>query len=113
VSGGHLRRFPNTNDGKWIVSTAGGRSSVWTPDGRELFYMTGATLMVVPVRRRAADFAAGTPVGLPSGPFDAMQAKNFDVFPDGKRFLTTAPPQEATKELPITVVLNWPAILEQ
>jgi hypothetical protein len=39
-------------------------------------------------------------------------APNLPVTPDGKRFLTTAPPQQAG-EPAITVVLNWPALLQQ
>ena len=34
----YVRPFPNVDDGKWQVSTAGGASPVWSPDGQELFY---------------------------------------------------------------------------
>jgi hypothetical protein len=35
------------------------------------------------------------------------------VTPDGKRFLIPAPPQQATLELPITMLLNWPVLLNK
>jgi Tol biopolymer transport system component len=102
----YVRRFPNTNDGTWIVSTAGGHSPVWSPNGRELFYMTGATLMAVPVGSRGAEFAAGAPAALFSGPFDTTQNKNFDVFPDGSGFVMVEADPDA-RPTRLQVVLNW------
>src|SRR5438067_2051194 len=37
----YVRPFPNVNDGRWQVSTAGGRQPLWAPSGRELFYLDG------------------------------------------------------------------------
>ena len=37
----YVRPFPNVDDGKWTVSTRGGLSPVWSPTGRELFYLNG------------------------------------------------------------------------
>ena len=34
----YVRPFPDVNKGKWQVSTNGGDSPLWSPDGRELFY---------------------------------------------------------------------------
>ena len=41
----YVRPFPNTNDGKWQVSTDGGQEPVWAHSGRELFYRGGQSLM--------------------------------------------------------------------
>ncbi len=45
----YVRPFPNTNDGKWLVSTDGGEEPVWAHSGRELFYKGGGNLMSVEV----------------------------------------------------------------
>jgi hypothetical protein len=68
--------------------------------------MTGATLMAVSVERRGADFAAGTAVGLFSGPFDATANKDFDVFPDGTGFVMVEVDPD-TRPTRLNVVLNW------
>ena len=38
---------------------------------------------------------------------------DFQVTPDGKRFLIPALPQQAAVERPITMLLNWPALLKK
>ena len=51
--------FPNTRDGKWLVSTGGGVAPVWAHSGRELFYRSDrGELMVVEVSTEAK-FAIG------------------------------------------------------
>ncbi len=35
----YVRPFPDTDAGKWQVSTSGGRAPVWAHNGRELFYI--------------------------------------------------------------------------
>ena len=37
----------------------------------------------------------------------------YDVTPDGKRFLINVPTDDATLSSAITVVLNWPAALKK
>jgi Tol biopolymer transport system component len=46
----YVRPFPNVDDGKWLISRAGGLSPAWAPDGRELFYLNGSTVMTVPIQ---------------------------------------------------------------
>jgi hypothetical protein len=45
----YVRPFPNTDDGKWQVSTNQGTGPVWAHSGRELFYRGSGNLMVVDV----------------------------------------------------------------
>jgi serine/threonine-protein kinase len=45
----YVRPFPNTNDGRWLVSAGGGQEPVWAHSGRELFYRGSGDLMVVEV----------------------------------------------------------------
>jgi Tol biopolymer transport system component len=37
----YVRPFPGVDGGRWQVSTNGGSSPLWSPDGRELFYRNG------------------------------------------------------------------------
>src|SRR5512139_3168159 len=47
----YLRPFPDVNSGeRKQVSTSGGDSPLWSPDGRELFYRNGDSVMAVPVK---------------------------------------------------------------
>ena len=79
-------------------------------DSKELFYLTAdQRVMAVEVAANPA-FQAGIPQPLFSL---AANASNLQVTPDGKRFLIAAPPQQANAELPITVLLNWPALLRK
>ena len=41
-----IRPFPNTDAGKWQVSTTGGFAPLWSRNGRELFYVTPRREMV-------------------------------------------------------------------
>lgn len=96
--------------GKWQISKAGGREPLWRGDSKELFYLTAdQRVMAVEVAANPA-FQAGIPQPLFSL---AANASNLQVTPDGKRFLIAAPPQQANAELPITVLLNWPALLRK
>jgi Tol biopolymer transport system component len=102
----YVRRFPPTTEGKWIVSASGGHSPTWSPDGREIFYMTGTTLMAASVSVHGTSLTAGAPVALFSGPFDTTQNKSFDVFPDGSGFVMVEVDPD-TRPTRLNVVLNW------
>jgi serine/threonine-protein kinase len=102
----YVRAFPDVDAGKWAVSTDGGHSPRWSPDGRELFYMDGSTVLAVPVEAEGASFATGAPTALFSGPFDATQDSNFDVSPDGSSFVMVEADPD-TRPNRLQVVLHW------
>ena len=81
-----VRPFPNVDDGKWVVSMNGGVAPVWSPDGRELFYMNGTAMMSVAIDTRGGVFRYSAPTVLFTGPFETG-SPNFDVSPDGQYFL--------------------------
>ena len=56
----YVRPFPEVNKGKWQVSTSGGDSPLWSPDGRELFYRSGDAVMAVSVETEPT-FKPGKP----------------------------------------------------
>ena len=82
----YVQPFPELDDGKWMVSVDGGTRPLWAPDGRELFFLDDSRLMVVAME---SDFSVrpGTPEILFDEPFLQTPARNYDVAPDGRRFL--------------------------
>ncbi len=108
------RPFPNVEDGRWQVSTAGGIYPLWSRDGRELFYLAGqagGSLTVVPVQTDPT-FVPENPQELLEWPYlTTGEGRTYDVSPDGQRFLAvnTIPLQADGDVSPpqINVVLNW------
>ena len=90
------------------ISPTGGRRPVWRADGKELYYAApDGAVMAVPVTP-GAQWASGTPVLL----FRVeSEIQNYDVTPDGARFLLTMPLQKVP-ESPLRVILNWTATLK-
>jgi Tol biopolymer transport system component len=92
--------------GKWQISTEGGLEPRWRGDGREIFYVSGSTLMAVDVKADGTSFQAERPrplfeVRLPPN----TRRNRFVVSRDGQRFLVLIP-TERTGEA-IDVLLNW------
>jgi hypothetical protein len=83
---------------------------VWSPTGRELYYQSGRTIVSVPVRIDGA-FASSAPQALIESvnPNDAT-GPQFDVSPDGQRFLVLEVAPGGRNEL--IVVQNWADVLE-
>jgi hypothetical protein len=105
---------------KYQITTDGGYAPIWSPDGKQLFYYSANNkLFAVDIRTRPA-FSFGRPSPLPivgmvsEGP---GPARNYDVTPDGKRFLVIlqGSQREVNSRSPIqiNVVLNWLEELKQ
>jgi serine/threonine protein kinase/Tol biopolymer transport system component len=110
----YVQTFPQQT-GKWQISPSGGLEAFWRRDGKELFYLTPDNqLMAVPVNTDAASSQAGIPKPLFQPQLVSIgNWRNIYVpSPDGQRFLMLTPASEAKPE-PITVVVNWPALLRQ
>jgi hypothetical protein len=82
------------------VSVNGGRGPAWNPRGNELFYQTRTALMSVPFRNRQPS----RPVRLFAPAWSEEYRREFDVTPDGGRFLFVQP---STGQNEITLVKNW------
>jgi serine/threonine protein kinase/Tol biopolymer transport system component len=118
----YVRPFPEVNKGRWQVSTKGGVSPIWAPNGRELLYFSedDASVTTVAVETGQA-FSAATPRKLFSrSPYLAggnTPGTPWDIHPDGKRFLmmklTAAPSSAAIVPRKINIVLNWFEELKQ
>ena len=97
------------------VSTAGGRLPVWRRDGSELFFVTpDGTLMSTAVKTGGGEFGFNAPKLL----FKTRMlmwygnVHEYDVSPDGQRFLIGTLIGEPTASPP-TVILNWTAALKK
>lgn len=88
---------------KSLVSTGGGGGPIWARNGRELAYNTGKTLMVVPIRGGDV-LTIGSPRALFESDNLGDTVANYDVAPDGDRFLVVRSTEPVTE---LRVVLNW------
>jgi dipeptidyl aminopeptidase/acylaminoacyl peptidase len=114
----YVQRFPE-GSGRQQVSVNGGAAGRWNPNGKEIFFVSPeAKLMSV-----SFEASSGAPkLSIPSPLFSmsrvqleesypGSQTRDWDVMPDGKRFLLVLPVSE-TDRSSLTVVVNWTALLE-
>ncbi len=103
----YVRSFPVSSE-RWQVTTAGGRSPMWSRDGKYLYFVRDETLFEVPV-----DAGDGFESGEASRLFtrDSLGAVRrgaaYGVAPDGR--FAIAAHAGGTERLGIRVVLNWSA----
>ncbi len=115
----YVRRFVAPEDtaasaaaqaGQWQVSTAGGVFPTWRADGKEVFYIDPAGMMMAaPIAVAGSSVVPGTPATLfqthvLGGGIDSTQGRQYDVAPDG-RFLINRVVDTANS--PITLIQNW------
>jgi dipeptidyl aminopeptidase/acylaminoacyl peptidase len=99
--------------GKWQISTEGGEFGKWTRGGREIvFQARDGKLMAVEVTLEPT-FSAASPTVL----FDPRArrigfGRQYDVTPDGSRFIVNRPIEPAGAES-LSLVENWTRLLER
>ena len=109
----YVEPWPQTGE-RWPVSTGGGTDARWSPDGREIFYLSpDRELMAVPIRS-AGGFAAARPVQLfrtqVAGPLALGHRFPFAVAKDGQRFLMyVSDPQGPPAAF--SAISNWRALV--
>jgi serine/threonine-protein kinase len=120
----YVQSFP-PGHGKWQVSLNGGQYARWRSDGKELFYMERGSygkIVAVTVHATAStlEFPESRPLFdsgyLNYAPGHTGAFNTFDVSADGQRFLIPRPDPanaDALASSPITVVLNWPDVLNK
>jgi hypothetical protein len=106
----YIQAFPEPH-GATRISTTGGQYPQWGPDGREIFYVSpDSKLMVVSLKLGPSAVQPSAPRELP--PLQAsLVFEPYQVAPDGQRFLVRAISSQAAK--PLTVIVNWPALLKK
>ena len=117
----YVRPFPNVDDDRVLVSNAGGLEPLWSPAGRELFYIEPAgadrvrRLMAVSLDEGGAGFSVNARTSLMDWPYmegvGSVVGRNYDVSLDGQQLLAIKNAAiESDSEAPpsrIIVVLNW------
>ena len=104
--------------GKWQVSTDGGTTPRWRRDGKELYFINpGRKVIAVSVDGRSNAFVVGATQALFDSNirqvgFGGAGAINYDVSPDGQRFLILTTPDNSAVA-PITVVSNWTGLVKK
>ena len=109
----YVERFPE-GTARQQVSVGGGSAARFRPDGKEIYFISPEAKFMA----ASFDVRGGLPqISIPAPLFavsrvqmeDAYvgtRARNWDVFPDGNRFLFSLPVSETDPSL-LTVVLNW------
>ena len=101
-----VRPFPNVGGRRALAGY--GQQPIWSRDSRELFYRTAnGQVMRVPFKTTPS-FAPDTPVPVVAAPQTLRNwsvGPNYDVSPDGRRFLMIKTPELDIRSL--TVVQNW------
>ena len=104
----YVRPFPGPG-GKWQVSTEGGVQPVWARDGKEIFFRSGDRMMAVDVETKPS-LRFSKPKVLFEGRYAGAAGwwgyANYDVTPDGQRFVMIGNEEESVPAR-IRVILNW------
>ena len=81
---------------------------MWNPKGRELFYRNGNKMMAVDVSTQGT-LSAGKPRVLFERRYvpTPRSFQDYDVSPDGQRFLMLKATEQAQSRGQISAVLNW------
>lgn len=108
----YVRSF-SSGGGEFKISRNGGWAPRWRGDGRELFFLALDGTMMSAEITAAKEMQAGVPRALfPTGLLKTNDRHPYAVTRDGQRFfLPVRDPRQSS--VPITVVLNWPALAKQ
>ena len=103
----YVQPYPGPG-GKFQISTEGGTEPVWNPNGKEMFCRSGDKMMAVDIATQP-NFSIGKPRMLFQGPYlpTPYTFPNYDVSPDGQRFLMIKESEQTTAIAQIVVVQNW------
>ena len=94
---------------RWQISNAGGTMPRWRADGKEIFYLAlDGKLMAARISSDGPSFQSSTPELLFNATPPLLRSPSFeyDVTPDGQRFLMVEP-AEKPEYLPLTLVSKW------
>ena len=105
-----VQPFPGAQPQPTLV--AEGLDPSWRQDGKELYYMApDGTLMAAPVTSAAPlKFGQAVPLFRTEIGEATILVHTYAAAPDGQRFLVSEVTQA---ESPITVIVNWPALVRQ
>ena len=101
--------------GKWLVSTGGGIFPRWRADGREIFYLDPSnTLMAAAVGGAGSGFEVLSVTRLfEAGAVSTSRRSMYVVSRDGQRFLINSLSEQPASSPLLSLVVNWPALLQR
>ena len=100
-----LRRYPG-DDGRWQVSTGGGRDPVWDSTGRTIYFRNLADEIFAVDVTRSPDVALSAP-RLINKPATLVTHAGFDVSRDGRRLLMPQRTAPDTTRAALIVLQSW------
>jgi serine/threonine-protein kinase len=105
----YVRPLPDASAGRWAISTAGGTSPIWSRDGRELFFLDASRRLTSARVDTTGDVLRWEPptrILEKAYAFDSEGLHQFDVSPDGRRFLMMKATGARPPSARIVVLLN-------
>jgi serine/threonine-protein kinase len=118
-----VQPFPATGAKYQISKEPDSHHPVWSPDGKDLIYLSGDVKLTSVSVTTQPSFVFGNPARVTSANEGAgtdlpFNPRNYDVTPDGKRFIRVVDADAATRNGPLPnpildVVLNWSEELKQ
>ncbi len=113
----YVRPFPPTAAEYEAPEDADLHHPLWSPDGKELFYVAGPSLFGSISISTKPVVSFGRPVRTPKSGFTTSVPANirtYDILPDGKHFIGVVAAGQTNSGIPqIQVVLNWFEELKQ
>jgi serine/threonine protein kinase len=104
---------PSLGEGRWQITKDGGNFARWTSDKELIFnevpWGDGEYAVSVTTNGDVPEF--GAPERLFTG--TGLGSASWNIAPDGQRFLLAQPQVKRTAQAPLTVVLNWPALVKK
>jgi eukaryotic-like serine/threonine-protein kinase len=105
---------PSFGEGKWQISKDNGNWPQWRID-REIVFNKGpaeTAVFAAPVNPAGTAFESGVPERLPFPPSMGVSTTPQST-PDGQRFLIEVPLNQRAARTSVSIVLNWPALLNR
>jgi dipeptidyl aminopeptidase/acylaminoacyl peptidase len=118
VSNIYVEPYPRTK-ARYQISTNGGLSALWSPDGKQLYYVEPfrGQLTSVDIEQTAQNLVPGKTTPLPIEGIVTAGPRGYDIMPDGKSFvvLQLQSQGDSSKATPdqINITLNWFEELKQ
>jgi serine/threonine-protein kinase len=101
----YVQPFPGPG-ARYTISSSGGTEPLWARNGQELFFRNRDRMMVVQITKQP--FGASRPKLLFVSTFASRANRaNYDISPDGSRFVMINDGQRANSATQINVVMNW------
>jgi eukaryotic-like serine/threonine-protein kinase len=103
----YVRPFPGPG-GKWQISTGGGEYPTWSRNGKELFYRAAdQKIMVATYTTQLDTFRTDKPRVWSEEQLINLGGSNFDLHPDGQRFVVLKAAPSETQAGKVVFITNF------